>query len=409
MAALTGLGAAVAARWGALPVPLRAWATSRALVFALALAVSLTIGTTPRGPDPGVADQFVLERPRQIDPAVPAALVVLGDWDVTWYLDIARHGYAVDAGQVGAVDSNLAFFPLVPGVMAAFLAVGINPFLGMLVVANLALLAALWGLHALTLRRWDDPRLAARTTWAFALLPPLAFASMAYTEALVLACALGAALLACRGHIGAAGALAAVAALSRPPGIIVAGLVLLIALADGRGRRVRRAALAVGPAALALGAFAAWMWAARGSPTLPLAAQGAWDRGQAGLGLVTALPAEWAAAFDEIVHLRPDGNWLSAPRDIAFTALYGVLFVALLRREGGWRSPWVGYSAAALAIPLSTGSFASMARFGTLAFPLMWPLAEWLDAGPPARRRGAAAVAVLVTALLVALLLVRAP
>lgn len=409
MAPLTRLAAGLAARWGALPVPLRAWATSRALVFALAIAVSLTIGVTPRGPDPGVADQFVLERPRQIDPAVPAALVVLGDWDVTWYLDIARHGYALDAGQVGLVDSNLAFFPLVPGVMATLLGLGINPFLGMLLLANLALLAALWGLHALTLRRSGSAALAARTTWAFALLPPVAYASMAYTEGLVLACALGAALLACRGQIAAAGALAAVAALSRPPGIIVAGLVLLIVLSDGRGRRLMRSALALGPSLVALGAFAAWMGLARGSPTLPLAAQGAWDRGQVGLGLFTALPAEWAAAFGEVVNWRPDAGWTSAPRDIAFTALYLVLFVALWRREGGWRSPWVGYSAAALAIPLSTGSFASMARFGTLAFPLMWPLAEWLDAGPPARRRWAAAVAVAVTALLIAQLRMRAP
>lgn len=389
-----------------MPVPVRAWLVSRALVLALAVAFSLTIGLAPRGPDPGVPDLFVLQR--LIDPAVPAALVLLGDWDVTWYLDIARHGYAQDLGQVGVIDSNLAFFPLVPGIMAAFLALGINPFIGMLVVANLAFLGALAGLHALTRRRLGSERLADRATWALALLPPTAFAAMAYTEALVLACALAAALLATRDRFALAGAVAAIAALSRPPGIIVAGLVALIALTGSAPSRLRRAALAVVPALLALAAFGLWMWAARGSPTLPLQAQGAWDRGQVGLGLITALPSEWAAAANQIAHLDADSRWTSAVRDVLFSALYIALLVRLWRDEGGLRSPWVGYSLAALAIPLSTGSFASMARFGTLAFPLMWPLAAWLDVSSR-RRRWAAAGAVVVMALLVAQLRIRAP
>lgn len=404
MAPLTAARVRAAAR--RVPVPVRAWAASRALVLALAVALSLAIGTAPRGPDPGVPDLFVLER--LIDPAVPSALVLLGDWDVTWYLDIARHGYAEDAGQVGVRDSNLAFFPLVPGLMAGLLALGINPFLGMLVIANLAFLGALWALHALTRRHLGDARLADRATWALALLPPAAYASMAYTEGLVLACALAAALAATGGRYAVAGLLAGVAALSRPPGIIVAGLVLMMGLLDARPGRARRAVLAIAPAAVALAAFGAWMWAARGSPTLPLAAQAAWDRGQVGVGVVTALPSEIAAAVDQLVHLDAGARWTSAVRDVAFTALYAVLFARLWRDEGGLRSPWVAYSAAALAIPLSTGSFASMARFGLLAFPLAWPAARWLDRSPR-RRRWAAVAAVVVIALLIAQLRIRAP
>jgi hypothetical protein len=405
MAPLTAAARLRAAVAG-VPVPVRAWAVSRALVLALAVVFSLTIGLAPRGPDPGVADLFVLQR--YIDPAVPSALVLLGDWDVTWYLDIARHGYARDLGQVGVIDSNLAFFPLVPGIMAAFLALGVNPFIGMLVVANLAFLGALAGLHALTRRHLSSERLADRATWALALLPPTAFAAMAYTEAVVLACALAAALLATRGRFALAGSVAAVAALSRPPGIIVAVLVALIALTGPRPARARNIALALAPAALALALFGLWMWAERGSPTLPLQAQGAWDRGQVGLGIITALPSEWVAAADQIVHLDADSRWTSAARDVLFSALYVALLARLWRDEGGLRSPWVGYSLVALAIPLSTGSFASMARFGILAFPLMWPLAAWLDASPR-RRRWAGAAAVVVMALLVAQLRIRAP
>jgi hypothetical protein len=68
----------------------------------------------------------------------------------------------------------------------------------------------------------------------------------------------------------------------------------------------------------------------------------------------------------------------------------------------------VAYSAAAIALPLSSGTVTSMARFGLLAFPLMWPLGEWLGAerGRAVRWAGAA---VVVIALLVAQLTMRSP
>ena len=80
----------------------------------------------------------------------------------------------------------------------------------------------------------------------------------------------------------------------------------------------------------------------------------------------------------------------------------------LWRREGGLRSPWVAYSAAVLVVPLSSGTITSMARFGLLAFPLVWPLADWLgsDRGR-ALRWGAVAVALIV--LLVLQLEIRSP
>ena len=114
-----------------------AWATSRALVIVLGIAASLAFGVPERG----------------VDPAVPHALSLLGGWDTTWYLDVARHGYAHDTGQVGEVFTNLAFFPLLPGVMAAALAIGLNPFIAALVVSNLAFLGALQGFHVLSAER----------------------------------------------------------------------------------------------------------------------------------------------------------------------------------------------------------------------------------------------------------------
>jgi hypothetical protein len=372
-------------------VPLVAWAASRALVLAMGVVASLVLGIPERG----------------VDPAVPDALAMLGGWDTTWYLDVARHGYAEDAGQVGVIFTNLAFFPLLPGLMALCLAIGVNPFVGALVVSNLAFLGALLALHALTAWRMGE-RAAARATWTLALLPPAVYCSLAYTEGIALACAVGAALAATRGRYALAGLVAAVASLTRPTGALVALLVGLLALSDPSPGRLRRALAGVLPSVVALGAFLAWLAVARGSALLPFEAQRAWDRGQLGIGLVTAAPDEISAAWGHLTSGTFTARWTAAIRELAFIALYVWLLVRLWREQGGLRSPWVAYSAAVLAVPLSSGTITSMARFGLMAFPLVWPLSEWLTAEGRRPLRWAA-VAVAVSALLVAQLAIRSP
>ena len=372
-------------------VPLVAWAASRLIVLVAALAASAAFGIPTRG----------------VDPAVPRALTQIGGWDTTWYLDVARHGYAHDTGRVGEVFTNLAFFPLMPAIMAVFLALGVNPFLGALAVSNLAFLGALAALRAVTSARMGEDA-ADRAVWVLALAPPALYCSMAYTEGIAVLCAVGAAWLAMRGRWGAAGLAAGAAALTRPTGILVALLVGLLALhAPGPGR-LRRVALGVLPAVVAVAAFLGWMAAARGSALLPLEAQRAWDRGQLGIGLVTAAPREIAAGWGHVVRGEFGAAWHATIRDVAFLAVYVVLLVSLWRREGGIRSPWVAYCLAVIAVPVSSGTVTSLARFGLLAFPLAWPVADWLGEDPR-RARWAGAAAVVVTLLLVAQLTMRSP
>ena len=368
-----------------------AWAASRALVLALGIAASLAFGVPERG----------------VDPAVPHALALLGGWDTTWYLDIARHGYAHDTGQVGEVFTNLAFFPLMPGVMAAALAVGINPFAAALVIANAALLGALVAMRELTRARFGEAA-AGRATWTLALLPPVAYCSLAYTEAIALVCAIGAALAATRGRYAAAGLLAAVASLTRPTGGIVVLLLVMLAWRDPAPGRARRLALSVLPSVAAVGAFLGWMAAERGSAFLPFEAQRAWDRGQLGIGLITAAPRELAAGWDLVREGTVTAAYHATARDLLFTVAYLWLLARLWRSEGGLRSPWVAYSAAVLAVPLSSGTISSMARLGLMAFPLTWPLADWV-AADRRRARWAAAAAVVLIVLLVAQLEMRSP
>lgn len=378
----------------AVRTPLLAWTASRALVLGLAVAGSLLWGP----PERGVADE------------VPGALSLLGGWDTTWYLDIAANGYDTFTPLVGTFFTNLAFFPLLPALMAAAAAAGLNPFLAALVVSNLAFLAALAGIHRVGAARFGPER-AALGTWVLALAPVSAYASLAYTEALVMALAAGAALAALRGRWLAAGLIAAPAALARPPGLLVAVLVVALALASDAPPAVRARRVAAGalPAAAALTGFLAWMQAARGSWRLPLDAQEAWDRGPVGIGIVTNLPGEVAAGLERLVALDVGASWTAAIRDVAFTVLYALLLWRLRRMAGSWRDPWVVFSGLCLALPFSSGSFTSMARFGLLAFPLAWAAADWIAAGGRGRARGAAALSVGVTALLVAQLVMRSP
>jgi hypothetical protein len=171
---------------------------------------------------------------------------------------------------------------------------------------------------------------------------------------------------------------------------------------------LRRTAVAVLPSVLALAAFLAWMAAARGSPTLPFEAQRAWDRGQLGIGLVTAAPNEIGAAWDLVAAGDLTAAWTATFRDLGFLVLYAWLLVLLWRREGGLRSPWVAYSAAVLVVPLSSGTITSMARFGLMAFPLVWPLADWIGRDRGRVLRWGAAAAVLIV-LLILQLEIRSP
>ena len=382
----------VAARVAALPVwsvPVAAWVVSRILVFVAMLAAGALFGVPTRG----------------VDPSVPDALAFFGGWDTTWYLELARDGYRTDTSQVGVAQTEYAFFPLLPGMMA--LASGMNPFIVAVLVSHLALLGALVAFHAVTRERMGERR-AAAATWALALFPMMFVASLAYTEGLVLLLVVAAALAATRRLYLPAGLMCAVAAVARPTGAVAVVLVALIAAQDPRPGRGRRLAVAVLPAVLALGAFLTWMQVARGSWTLPFDAQAAWDRGNLFTGLVTQLPDDLAAAWGYVVDLHFTAAWTATIRDLGFGVLYAVLLVRLWRTEGGLRSPWVAYSVAVLALPILSGSSASLARFGVLAFPLAWPAADWLLAH---RRRTAWLVggAVVLTLLLVAQLEMRSP
>lgn len=397
--------------WGWLGVPLVAWAASRLFVTTLGVIASLTFGRPEVG----------------LDRSVPHALRLFGSWDTFWYLDIARRGYAFDVGQVGEVFTNVAFFPLMPLIMAAALALGLNPFWMAIAVSNAMFLVAVAALYNLTKARFG-PVMAMRAAWVLALAPPAVAASMAYTEGIALGLAVLAGYLAWKGRFGWAGSVAAVVVLTRPTGLLAVVPVMMLALYAGREGRRLRLFKAVVPAAVVLVAFLGYMQFRQGAWSLPLQAQAAWGRGQLGVGLLSMLPSDMGRAIgglfggdligsrdllgrESIAELSglSVGDWTAVVRDVLFGVIYVFLLARLWKVEGGLRSPWVMYAFLVLVIPLASGSVTSLARFGLLAYPLAWPMAAWLGQGSPTRRGWTLAAALVGIALMVAQIATQSP
>src|SRR5579872_6077928 len=157
----------------------RWWGLSRLLVFVPAI-VSQAVGWPQRTPS-------FESRP----------LDLLTSWDGRWYRAVANHGYLVLPGA--GRQNDTAFFPLYPVALRVLRELGLSLNAGGLLLANVAFLVALVALYELS-RHWVAEADARRTV-VYAALFPFGFVfSMVYPEALVLAAAAGAGVLALRGR-----------------------------------------------------------------------------------------------------------------------------------------------------------------------------------------------------------------
>ncbi len=169
---------------------------------------------------------FVVDRTHPTAPGVAARVHAgLLGWDVGWYETIARVGYA----PLG--HESLRFFPAVPLVTHAVAWVpGLGDGPALVIVANVAALAATAMLFVLVRRETGDVDVARRSLWILSLLPAAFVLVMGYAESLLLVFAIGCFLAlrppigesAARPHFALAGALAFAAALTRPIGVLLA-------------------------------------------------------------------------------------------------------------------------------------------------------------------------------------------
>jgi hypothetical protein len=282
------------------------------------------------------------------------------------YANVATNGYTLE---------NAFNHPVLPAFMAAGDVVGIPMWLTAMLVTNVAFLAGLVGMAMLGSRYVGRPA-AIRASVYLAIAPFAYWFSVTSTEGLLLALVVGSALLALRATPAAwlgAGALGALAVLTRPPGALVGILLLCIAIGQLRDRRLRApciaAALAAGamiPAALV--GFFAYLQARTGSATASLDAQEDFNRELSLDGPLRALESGIGNALSGSV-----GQAIEVVATIGAAALI-VLFA---RRAVGDRwelRGWTAFGAASLLLPLATGVLWQMPRFALLIPPVFWML-----------------------------------
>ena len=254
-----------------------------------------------------------------------AALEVWNHWDVEWFSNLSQHGYRAFShvmDRPGQYHDGTAFPPAVPLLMRAGSAVGLSPNAAGILWSCLFLAFSIGLLYHLAYE--DHGPDVARWSLAFLLVYPFAlFLGVAYAEALVLLCAVGAYVAARRGLWWVAGAAVGIALLAK---VVMVLLLLPLALEclgwDGRAkllvdrRRVLQGMALFVPALLALGAWMLYLQTAFHEPLRFLAAQKGWGRA---LGL----------PIDQVLYIvRRGGN--AGIRSINAVDLVAVLFLGVM-------------------------------------------------------------------------------
>jgi hypothetical protein len=323
--------------------PLTVFALSRVAVYALLAAA----GWTSR-------------IPRQSGISYHGFFAPLGQWDAVWYGWIANHGYDPAIGHGNAA----AFFPLYPLIWRV---VGVLPgpmALWGSLTSTLLFAAALCLLYTVTEGRYGA-RIARRTVLYLAIFPLTFVFSLPYAESLFLLLALAAFALTWHDRWWWGSVAAALAVLARPVGIA-----LLPALAWRRYRTEGRRLSAYLPLLLLplaeLAFFLYLGWRTGNFMASPDAQERGWGRG------VSALP--WVLVYT-LWHDVIEAGHLRFVIHILFTLLWCGLFYKAWRMR--MPAEYLIYAALLVLLPTSGGLLVSMGRFGMVAFPLFWALAEW--------------------------------
>jgi hypothetical protein len=293
--------------------------------------------------------------------ALKPTVWTLDRWDGRWYRMVAHGGYLLVPGR----QSDPAFFPLYPIMLRALHTVGIGWGVAGPLLSNLALLLGLWLFYVLTREIFSEP-LARRATTYLAIFPLGYVFSMAYPESVVLVFLLAAPLAALRRHWWLAAFCAAAATLARPEGLFLA-----LPLADIAWRQRqslsparRGAALAAVLAPLAaIASYSLYLATVLHDPLAWSQAERAWGR-----------QFRISGAYEAFAHLPATVGhdpWLV--RDVV--VFFGYLALLYAAWRVGTPLAWLVAAAAIVIVPVFTGAFDSIGRFGLLAPPLFWGLA----------------------------------
>lgn len=320
------------------------WLGSRVVVFGCALMLHWL--RTPRG-------YFHAE--------FRSPLAVLTAWDGRWYDQVARNGYLLVPGH----QSDPAFFPFYPMLLRVLSHLGFSYAAAGIAISNAVLLGGLFAFYRLG--RELLPERDAHRAAVFVAIAPLGFTfSMVYPESVVFTAMVLAGIAALRNRWLLCAICAATATLARPQGVLV---LLPVAAAAWRAwpqltpRARGLAAGAVAAPIAALASFSVYLADVLGDPSAWSKAQQAWGRSIRWDGFMHA--------FGQLPARNGVDHWIL--RDALFCLAY-LLLLGLALRAHVPRG-WIAAGALMVLLPLETGSFISVARFGLLAPAVFWGLA----------------------------------
>lgn len=319
-----------------------------------------------------------------------SAYGVLTKWDAQWYAGIARNGYGfVRVTADGRHLADYAFFPFLPWTEHVLSALtGLTVLAAGLLISAIAGVVAAAGIFAVA-RRVLDRRAAVVATVLWAAVPIGLVESMAYSESLFTALAAWALMATLEQRWAVAAVLACAAGLTRPTGIAVVAAVCAAALvahrrrgADPTASRARLLPVVIAP--LGLLGYLGWVGWRRDSVTGYFAVTDGWgNHFDGGFSF-----GDWV--LDHLTGRSPLTGVLLV---VGIVALLGVVALCVRQRQP---TPLLVYVAVIVALALSTsGYFGSRPRYLLPAFPLLFPLAQWLVA-----RRTRVIVGALVAAAL---------
>jgi hypothetical protein len=290
-------------------------------------------------------------------------------WDSGWYFAIAKHGYTYAAdGQ-----TSVAFFPLYPMAMRIlawpFGASDRALWLAGILISWSSLFVSLVILHRFTMRLFGDREVARRAVLYLAVFPFSFFFSRVYTESLFLLTSMAAVMAAYDKRWWAAGMLGALAALTRPNGVLVAVPLLCLVWMDRADRRhLIRRILAVSLVPGGLGLYCLFLFWLTGNPLAWLDAQRHW--------LYSLGHAPWEQLLKLVNSLVKYGpyHFFFTSRLAPYQFFHGTVALILLAftpavfRYAG--APLGMYVLVSLLVPLTGSDLQGIGRYASVLFPV---------------------------------------
>jgi hypothetical protein len=275
-------------------------------------------------------------------------------WDSGWYFKIIQQGYGHSIDP--SVQNPTAFYPGYPLVSLAVKTLfGLDSFMAMLVVANIASLLAVLFFAKLVRDETDEPTALLALAF-FCFFPYSLFLSAGYSESLYLVFGLSSLVLLARSRFLPAAILAGLSTATRPTGIVLLPVILWqMARLDDRPwrRRLPWMALCGVLAASGLLLFMAFLGYSLGRPLAVITSQDAWNGGNVAVRLLSAMT----------LHSLLHSNFLRAGLFLGFLALTLWSFRRL-------RSALPLYGLGTLLLPYLTVSHASsIGRYALMCLP----------------------------------------